>query len=160
MPAETALAAETLAELACLQAQGRLYGVDVRHVREVVRGREVTPLPRAPALIEGVIDLRGAVLPVVDLGRALGGAPAVEGPAARIAVLDVGDLAFGLRVDAALEVIPVSPEDLRETPPLAARAGYDVVRAVVRRPGGAPVLVLSLESLLAAVQGDAREAAS
>lgn len=145
---ETLLAAGATVELACFEAHGRLYGVDVMQIREIVRAQEVTPLPRAPELIEGVVDLRGAVIPVVDLGRALGGAPVSEGPANRIAVLEVDDMALGLRVEAAVDVLSVASEALLEPPALATHAGYDVVRAVVRRSDGPPVLVLSVEHLL------------
>ncbi len=57
--------------LGCFEVGGRVYALDVTYIREVVRWQRVTPLPKAPVLIEGVIDLRGAVVPVVDLGRAL-----------------------------------------------------------------------------------------
>jgi hypothetical protein len=65
--------AELNVELACLEVRGQIYGVDVQQVREIVRSQTLTPLPRAPELVEGVIDLRGVIVPVVDLGRALGG---------------------------------------------------------------------------------------
>jgi purine-binding chemotaxis protein CheW len=139
-------------ELACFATHGRLYGIDVMQIREIARAEAVTPLPRAPELIEGVVDLRGAVIPVVDLGRALGGAPVPEGTGgARIAVLEVDDMVFGLRVESAVDVLSVTPDLLEEPPALATQAGYDLVRAVVRRPDGPPVLALSLEHLLEGV---------
>lgn len=145
---ETVTTTGATVELACFELRGRLYGVDVMQIREIVRAQEVTPLPRAPELIEGVVDLRGAVIPVVDLGRALGGAPVSEGPGTRIAVLEVDDMAIGLRVEAAVDVLSVGSDSLLEPPALAAQAGYDVVRAVVRRSDGPPLLVLSIEHLL------------
>jgi purine-binding chemotaxis protein CheW len=141
-------AEETGVELACFEVGGQLYGIDVQQVREIVRDQAVTPLPHAPRLIEGVVDLRGAIVPVVDLGRALGGAPAGAGPRARIAVVEVEGLALGLRVDAAADVLAVGGSDVGEPPALVAQSGYEVVRAVVRRRGASPALVLSLEHLL------------
>lgn len=138
-------------ELACFEAGGRVYGVEVMQIREIVRSQEVTALPRAPRLIEGVIDLRGTVVPVLDLGRALDGEPVPEGPSARIAVLEVDGMVFGLRVEAAVDVASVEAGAVQETPALATQAGYDAVRAIARRPGAPPVLVLSLEHLLEAV---------
>lgn len=135
-------------DLACFEVAGHLYGIDVQQIREIVRWHETTPLPHAPALIEGVVDLRGAVLPVVDLGRALGGEPVRESSTARIVVLEVDDLALGLRVASALDVLSLDDSALEAPPALAAQAGYDAVRAVVRRQGAPPVLVLSLEHLL------------
>jgi purine-binding chemotaxis protein CheW len=147
--------ADVAVELACFRAGGVLYGVDVLQVREIVRAQAVTPLPNAPALIEGVIDLRGAVLPVVDLGRALGGR-AAEGADVRIAVIEHEELALGLRVDAAVDVLGAPAHCVETAPALATNAGYDAVRAIVRRDGAPPVLVLSLEHLLESVYRSAR----
>lgn len=148
--------------LGCFEVGGHTYAIDVAQVREVVRWQPVTPLPNAPALIEGVIDLRGAVVPVVDLGRALGGAPVAPGQRARIAVTEVDGLVMGLAVDAAIEVLSVDVSDLDDPPTLATQTGYDVTRAVVRRAGAEPILVLSLEHVLEGVYRSAlsaREAA-
>jgi purine-binding chemotaxis protein CheW len=147
----SATATDSTVELACFEARGRVYGIEVLQIREIVRSQEVTPLPGAPQLIEGVIDLRGVVIPVVDLGRALCGERAEEGLEARIAILDVDGMVFGLRVDAAVDVISVEASDVDEPPALATHAGYDTVRAVVRRTEAPPVLVLSLEHLLESV---------
>jgi len=138
-------------ELACFEVRGQLFGIDVQQIREIVRSQVVTPLPQAPGLIEGVIDLRGAIIPVVDLGRALGGEPIEHGRRARIAIVEVEGLVFGLRVDAAADVLAVAAADIDAPPPLVAQAGYDAVRAVVRREGEDPALVLSLEHLLESV---------
>jgi purine-binding chemotaxis protein CheW len=135
-------------ELACFELAGTLYAVDVTHVLEIVRCPPLVRLPFAPRLIEGVIDLRGVVLPIVDLGRALGGAPACDPSLSRIAVLRVDDLVFGLSVPAAVDVLALPASHVEGVPRLAAQAGYEAVRAVVRRPGEPPVLVLSLEALL------------
>lgn len=125
-----------------------LYALDVTHLREVVRPQQATPLPRAPRLIEGVIDLRGAVVPVVDLGRALGGDAVSREDTSRIAIVEIDGLVLGLRVDEAVEVMKVTRGQFDDPPALATQAGCDLARAIVRRPGAAPVLVLSLESVL------------
>jgi purine-binding chemotaxis protein CheW len=152
-------AEENRVELACLEVRGQLYGIDVQQVREIVRAQTLTPLPRAPELVEGVIDLRGVIVPVVDLGRALGGAP-VQHDGARIAIVEVDGLAFGLRAEAASEVLAVMGSDVQSPPALVAQSGYDAVRAVVRRQGQSPVLVLALESVLESVyRSGLREAA-
>jgi purine-binding chemotaxis protein CheW len=128
-----------------------MYGIDVLQIREIVRSQAVIPLPRAPELIEGVIDLRGAVVPVIDLARALCGERSEQGPETRIAVLELDGMVLGLCVDAAVDVISVEARDVDDPPALATQAGYDTVRAVVRRADAPPVLVLSLEHLLESV---------
>jgi len=139
---------ENAVDLVCFETRGRMYGVDVLQIREIVRCQEVTPLPRAPELIEGVIDLRGVVIPVVDLGHALCRERADQGPESRIAILEVDGMVLGLRVDAAVDVISVEARDVDDPPALATQAGYDTVSAVVRRADAPPVLVLSLDHLL------------
>ena len=138
-------------ELACLEVRGQVFGVEVQQIREIVRAPAVTPLPNAPALLEGVIDLRGVIVPIVDLGRALGGAPIEADAAARIALVEVDGLVFGLRAGGASDVLAVAASDVQSPPALVAQAGYEAVRAVVRRHGAPPVLVLSLEHVLETV---------
>jgi purine-binding chemotaxis protein CheW len=137
--------------LACFEVGGRVYALDVPQLREIVRWQEITPLPMAPELIEGVIDLRGAVIPVIDLGRALGGDVVNVSTRARIVVLECDGLVFGLCVEAAVEVLSLAASALEDPPALAVQAGYEAVRAVVRREGSRPVLVLSLENILESV---------
>jgi purine-binding chemotaxis protein CheW len=137
--------------LGCFEVGDGVYAIDVNCVREVVRWQPVTPLPQAPALIEGVIDLRGGIVPVVDLGRALEGDPVKVGTRTRIAIAEVEGLVLGLVVDAALEVLPVNASAMEDPPSLAIQAGYEAARAVIRRAGATPILVLSLEYLLECV---------
>jgi purine-binding chemotaxis protein CheW len=137
--------------LGCFEVGGRIYALDVSYVREVVRWQPVTPLPKAPTLIEGVIDLRGAVVPVVDLGRVLTETPVVIGDKTRIAVTEIDGLVIGLAVDAAVEVLQVDASAMEDPPALATQAGYDATRAVVRRPNEDPILVISMEHLLESV---------
>ena len=149
-------AAESRVTLAAFRVGEVVYALDVAHVREVVRWQAVTPLPQAPRLIEGVIDLRGAIVPVVDLGRVLGMSPVATGRTARIAIVAESGLVMGLVVDAALSVMSVAASELEDPPALATQAGYDAARAVIRRSDAAPVLLLSLEHILESVYRSTR----
>jgi purine-binding chemotaxis protein CheW len=144
--------------LGCFQVGGSVYALDVAQLREVVRWRPVTPLPMAPKLIEGVIDLRGALVPVIDLARALGCGAVETGARARIAVTEIDGMVVGLAVDAAIEMLSVDAAMLEDPPALAIQAGYGASRAVVRRPDAEPVMVLSLEHLLESVYRSALRA--
>jgi len=151
---EGAAASEARITLGTFRVGRSVFALDVNQLREVVRWQPSTPLPKAPRLIEGVIELRGAVIPVVDLGRALGGEPVTQEASARIAIVELDGLVMGLAVDGALEVLSVDVHALQDPPALATHAGYDATRAVVRREGSAeraPVLVLSLEHVLESV---------
>jgi purine-binding chemotaxis protein CheW len=137
--------------LACFEVRGRIYALDVTQLREIVRWQEATPLPHAPHLIDGVIDLRGAVIPVIDLGRALCGEPGEITARSRIVVIECDGMVLGLSVEAAVDVMNADASALEDPPALAVQAGYDAVRAVVRREGEAPVMVLSIDHLLECV---------
>jgi purine-binding chemotaxis protein CheW len=137
--------------LGCFEVGGRTVAIDVANVREVVRWQPVTPLPKSPELIDGVIDLRGALVPVVDLGRALNEQKVEPSSSTRIVVTEVDGLVVGLTVDAAIEVLQVGAASMEDPPALATHAGYDAARAVVRRPDSEPIVVLSLEYLLESV---------
>jgi purine-binding chemotaxis protein CheW len=138
--------------LGCFEVKGDVYALDVAQVREVVRWQASTALPKAPALIDGVIDLRGVVIPVVDLANALRGERTLPGAGTRIVVVEADGLVVGLVVDAAVDVLAVEAEALDDPPALAIQAGYEATRAVVRRADAAPILVLSLEHVLESVQ--------
>ena len=137
---------------------GSVIAIDVSYFRVVVRWRPVTPLPKAPELIEGVVDLRGAVVPVVDLCRVLNGSPLESSNKTRIVVTEIDGLVVGFGVDAAIEVLQVDITSMEDPPPLATHAGYDTARAVVRRSGSEPIVVLSLEHLLQSVYRSASAA--
>jgi purine-binding chemotaxis protein CheW len=137
--------------LACFGVADQRYALDVAHVREIVRRPEITPLPNAPELIEGVVELRDNVIPVIDLSRVLGMPPSQITSSSRIAVVELDGMVFGLCVDHATDVLAVNPSDLRDPPALALQAGYESVKAVIRRPDSRPVMVLALEEILETV---------
>lgn len=143
---------DELTNLACFEVCGQEYALPVANVREIVRIMPITPLPNAPRLIEGVIDLRGAVVPVLDLAKMLGRGVGQSVLSARIVVLEVEELIFGLWVSTATDVLTLKRVELEEVPVLASQTGYDVVHKVIRRPDREPIMVLSLENMISAVQ--------
>lgn len=94
-------------------------GVDVLRVREVVRDQAIVPVPKAPGFVEGVIDLRGTLLPVIDLRRRFD-LPRGTTDEARIMIVDLDGEMVGLVVDAVLAVAEV-PEAAIAAPPARVR---------------------------------------
>ena len=99
-------------ELLSFRLAEQEYSVDIMSVREIRGWTRATPLPHAPAYVRGVINLRGTVLPVVDLSTRLGMAP-VEGDARNvIIVVQVGSQTAGLLVDAVSDILALPfPQD-------------------------------------------------
>jgi purine-binding chemotaxis protein CheW len=104
-------------ELLRVEVAGAPYALPIERVREIVRLRALTPIPRVPSIVLGVISLRGEIVQVLDLRQALGAAGVPPGRRARIVVMhgDEGEVA-GLLVDAVTEVMRVAESELSEPP--------------------------------------------
>jgi purine-binding chemotaxis protein CheW len=94
------------------------FGVDISQVREIVRLVQITYLPKAPAFIEGVVNLRGQVLAVIDLSKRLGISSRERGENTRIIVVEVGENTVGMLVDSVSEVLRLPSEFVEEVPSL------------------------------------------
>jgi purine-binding chemotaxis protein CheW len=94
---------------------GETFGADIHAVREIVRMQEITSIPQAPPAIEGVINLRGQVNPIMDLRKRFGLTAGEETKDSRIVVVDIGEQEVGLIVDAVAEVNRI-PADAIEPP--------------------------------------------
>ena len=88
------------------------YGVDIGAVREIIRLQEITKVPRTPEFVEGVINLRGGVIPVIDLRKRFELPVADETSDNRIVVVDIGGQNIGVVVDAVTEVLRVSADSI------------------------------------------------
>lgn len=106
------------------------YSVEIMSVREIRGWTRTTSLPHSPSYVRGVINLRGAVLPVIDLAVRLG-LPASE-PEERnvIIVVDVDARTMGLRVDAVSDILTLSEDQLQPPPDVATNAGARFVKAL------------------------------
>lgn len=88
------------------------YALGISEVREILRVTEITPVPEMPAYVEGVINLRGAVLPVLNLRLRLGLERMPSDQQTRIILVEAEDNLFGLIVDRVLEVNTYDPDEL------------------------------------------------
>jgi purine-binding chemotaxis protein CheW len=123
------------------------YGVDIRRVREVIRVGEITPVPRAPHFVKGVINLRGDVIPVIDLREKLGLAAAGDLSETRVIVVEIGEKLVGMIVDTVSRVVRVGPGDLEPAPLWLGGLTGDYMAGVVRLPDRL-VIVLHVEAIL------------
>jgi purine-binding chemotaxis protein CheW len=107
------------------------FCIDIMAVREIRGWTPATPLPHAPGFVRGVINLRGAVLPVVDLAARLG-LPQKE-PSARHAVIVVqqGAQVAGLLVDAVSNILMLNPDAIQPTPEVASEMSRAFIRGIV-----------------------------
>ena len=88
------------------------YGVNILNVQEIQLLTDITRVPFAPDYIKGVINLRGSVLPVIDLKRRIGLEDAPYTDATRIIIMKIGEFSIGMIVDAVTEVLTISGRDI------------------------------------------------
>ena len=117
------------------------YGLPVESVREVLRVGEVTRVPQAPPPIRGVTNVRGSILPVVEIRTRIGLPPLEPGPEARVVVLEVGERALGLLVDRVARVAKVRLAEIEPPPAEVVTARTDYVVGVAKRPDGLLILL-------------------
>lgn len=117
-------------ELLTFRVGAHEYSVDIMSVREIRGWTHATSLPHAPPYVRGVINLRGTVLPVLDLALRLGLDD--DGPGERnvIIVVDSGGRSVGLRVDAVSDILSVSRADLQPPPDLSGNEAQTFVHAL------------------------------
>jgi purine-binding chemotaxis protein CheW len=141
-------AAEATEHLATFFLAGEEYGVEVRQVQEIRRVTEITSVPRAPEFIRGVINLRGRILPVLDLRRRLALGEVAMDRAARIVVVRIKERLLGLLVDGASQVLKVKVSQIEAPPEEVLQQGGDYIRGVAKLDDRLIILV-DLERLLA-----------
>lgn len=129
------------------------YGVEIGAVNTIIRMQEVTAIPRTPDFVEGVTNLRGSIIPVIDLRRRFGLPTAEHTKASRIVVVEAADQIMGMIVDEVAETLRL-PADAIE-PPSAVIASVDAeyLRGVGKQDNRL-VILLNLDKVLTEKQFD------
>lgn len=117
-------------QLVCFRLGRDLYAADIMRIKEIVKPQMIAGLPHAPTFVEGVINLRGMVIPVLDLHKRFKlPVPASDGKT-RLLIASLTGRAFGLVVDEVTEVINVPVKDLRPPPHFDGKVGAEYLIAV------------------------------
>jgi purine-binding chemotaxis protein CheW len=138
-------------------AGDQAFALEVSCVREIVRVPKITSLPKVPAFVKGIIDLRGEILPVLDLKERLGLGSVDNRKGRAVVMVPGGNQPLGLLVDAATEVFGAGPGDILPPPEALRQPQLAFIEAVVRTPGRLYYL-LKPGSLLTAKEFQALEA--
>jgi purine-binding chemotaxis protein CheW len=123
------------------------FGIEVGRVREIIRLPVITAMPGADPSLSGVINLRGRVIPVMDLRRRLGLQAAAATRLSRIVVAEAGGVQIGFVVDGVDEVVRVAGTAIESTPALTAGPGAEHLTGIARTDDGLIVL-LDLDRLV------------
>ncbi len=133
-------------QLVSFQLGPEEYAIDILGVQEIIRMVEITHVPNAPHYVEGVVNLRGKVIPIINLRTRLGLCSAEPTKDTRIVVVEVGHLILGFIVDSVEEVLRL-PEEFIEPSPPTGRGGSEEFHKGVGRVEGRLLILLNLELL-------------
>jgi purine-binding chemotaxis protein CheW len=145
------LAATDSAEILVFEVEGHRYALWAADVRELVRAVAIAPLPRAPEAIEGVVDVHGCAVPVLDVRRRFGLAARALDPAEHLIIATAGPRLVAIRADRALELTRLPRTQLDDGATVAPHAPY--VAGVARLPGGLAI-IHDLRAFLSAAEAE------
>jgi purine-binding chemotaxis protein CheW len=142
-----------VAEVLIFEIGGQRYGLPAAGVRELLRAVAIVPLPLESALLEGVIDLRGTVVPVVDLRAQLRLPPKAVEPADHLIIIETGTggRPLALRVDRALDLVAPGSAASEQVQELMPGSGDAIQVMMMRLPDGL-VPLIDIRSLIAAAR--------
>lgn len=135
-------------QLACFRVGEQLYALDILRIKEIIRPQKLTPVPKAPPFIEGVINLRGAVIPVIDLRKRFDQPTAAADRKTRVIICSLSGRILGLVVDDVAEVRRYARQEVQSSPRFLRGKGAEFFLGVCRR-GEELVMLLDLEKILA-----------
>lgn len=131
--------------LACIRLGEVLFGVDIMRIKEIILPRKLSPLPSSSGCLEGVISLRGNLIPVMNLARRLGLASSLSGDSARLLIVRYAEMVMGLAVDDVIEVMTVPVGEIKPPPDMDGSAYEYVLGACLS--GESIVMILDIDAL-------------
>jgi purine-binding chemotaxis protein CheW len=150
----TALAVASSAEIAqylTFLLSGEMYAVGILNVKEIIEYGQLTEIPMMPAFIRGVINLRGSVVPVIDLSARFGGHQTENSRRTCIVIIELTTAEerhdIGIVVDAVSEVLEVSSADIEPPPSFGAKIRADFI-AGMGKIAGKFVIILDIQKVL------------
>jgi purine-binding chemotaxis protein CheW len=135
-------------QIVVCELKNESYGLDIARVFEIIRLQPITAVPQAPQFVDGVINLRGRIIPVVDLSVRFGMPRSVATKASRIVVAGTRDTRVGLVVDGVSEVLMISDDAIEATPAAVTGAADGGALRGIARIGEQLVILLELDSLI------------
>lgn len=134
-------------QLVVFQLAEETYGIDISLVHEIIRMQAITEIPRTPEFVEGVINLRGRVIPVIDLHKRFELPPSEETQHSRIMVVEVNGMTVGMIVDSVSEVLRLPAVNIDPPPPVFSGIDAAYLRGV-GKVGEQLIILLEMDRIL------------
>ena len=135
-------------QILVFKVSGEELGLDISCVREVLRQQEIYPLPKTPDFIEGVINLRGHIIALIDLRKRLHAEQNEDEPNKRIIICKVNKFIVGLIVNSLREIIALSKEDIRPIPEVVSMQMEAEVISGMAKVGERIIPILDLQHII------------
>lgn len=138
-------------QLAIFKIGDEEFGVEISQVIEIIKLIAITPIPKAASFVEGVIDLRGRILAVIDLAKRLNLKSHLRSEKTRIVVVEVDGKIIGMVVDEVTEVLRLSSENIESVPQVIGSAiEHSCIKGVGKLGGGRLLILIDLAKVLSA----------
>ena len=135
-------------QLVVFELANEFYGINIAVVESIIKMQTITQLPQTPTYIKGVTNLRGTVLPVIDLRIRFGLEPHEDTRQTRVIIVTMGNIKVGIMVDGVSEVLRVSDETIEPLPPMVNSVNSDFLKGIVRLEDRL-IILLEVEKVLA-----------
>jgi purine-binding chemotaxis protein CheW len=129
---ENTMASEQVLQLVTFTLEKEEYAVNILNVQEINRITEITKVPNAPDYMEGVINLRGKVIPVINLRKKFGLYNKDTDDSSRVIIMDIQGITYGLVVDSVSEVLRIPSDIVEPPPPMASSMSSMFIKGIAK----------------------------
>ena len=126
-----------------------VFGIEIKYVTEIIGIQSITEMPDMPVYVKGIINLRGRIIPLIDVRLRFGKEPKPYDDRTCVIVVGVSGYSYGLIVDSVSEVLSIPDEEIAPLPGMSATSGNKFVKNIGKTSGGI-VLIVDCERLLTA----------
>jgi purine-binding chemotaxis protein CheW len=134
-------------QLVIFELSKEYYGIDISAVEGIIKMQEITRVPKSPPYVEGIINLRGSVLPVIDLAKRFGITPCERTNETRIVNVIMGDLKIGMIVEGVSEVVTIDESIIEPAPAIVTTINSGYISGIARLDSRL-VILLDLNKVL------------
>jgi purine-binding chemotaxis protein CheW len=134
-------------QLVTFKLAGQKYAVDILKVQEINNMKEITAIPNSPPFLEGAINLRGKVIPVLNLRKKFSFEDKATDETCKIVIMDVRGIIMGLIVDAVSDVLRINRDVVEPPPPVSSNISTEFIAGIAKLPEGL-VILLDMDRLL------------
>lgn len=140
------IVAESCLEFLCFRVSDEIYGINIMDIKEIIKPREVTEVPRAPDFVSGVLSLRGTIIPIIDMRVRLGLAHEEPTGKERIIVIKNNNSFSGLLVDEVIQVVQIQLDAVEAAPTVLDGIDRDFISGLGRSDGRL-IIILNLKNI-------------